>query len=98
MTVGTRAQVMRGTRDTTSGGLKKSDLKYNQDGRIVSKVKSSSAKRTAPPQLKHWRDAVSEVHQQPKYNGKFVPLKKGTQIYKDVKKVYKENLEQAGLA
>jgi|MDTG01.4.fsa_nt_gb hypothetical protein len=45
MTVGSRAQVMRGTKDKTSGGLTKGDLKYNSQGRIVSKKKSISAKK-----------------------------------------------------
>ena len=44
--VGTRAQVMHGTADHTSGGLTKRDLKYNKWGRIVSRKKSSMAKKT----------------------------------------------------
>ena len=43
--VGSRAQVMHGTADHTSGGLKKSDLKYNKYGRIVSRKKSQKAKK-----------------------------------------------------
>lgn len=39
--VGSRAQVMHGTADHTAGGLKKSDLKMNKWGRIVSRKKSS---------------------------------------------------------
>lgn len=45
MTTGTRAQVMNGSKDQTSGGLTKKDLKYNKQGRIVSKKKSLSAKK-----------------------------------------------------
>jgi hypothetical protein len=45
MSVGSRAQVMHGTADKTSGGLTKSDLKYNKAGRIVSKKKSVKAKK-----------------------------------------------------
>jgi hypothetical protein len=41
-TVGSRAQVMHGTADHTSGGLKKSDLKYNAYGKIVSKAASAA--------------------------------------------------------
>lgn len=44
--IGTRAQVMHGTADHTSGGLTKRDLKYNKWGRIVSRKKSSMAKKT----------------------------------------------------
>jgi hypothetical protein len=38
--VGSRAQVMHGTRTKTSGGLTKSALKQRKDGKIVSKAKS----------------------------------------------------------
>ncbi len=43
--VGSRAQVMHGTADHTSGGLTKGDLKYNKAGRIVSRKKSMKAKK-----------------------------------------------------
>jgi len=43
--LGSRAQVMHGTAHHTSGGLTKSDLKYNKHGRIVSRKKSAKAKR-----------------------------------------------------
>ena len=42
---GTRAQVMNGSARQTPGGLKKKDLKYNKNGRIVSKKQSARAKR-----------------------------------------------------
>ena len=42
---GSRAQVMNGTALRTPGGLRKKDLKYNKQGRIVSKKKSLRAKR-----------------------------------------------------
>jgi hypothetical protein len=40
--VGSRAQVMHGTAYKTKGGLKKSALKFNKHGKIVSRAKSSS--------------------------------------------------------
>jgi len=43
--IGTRAQVYHGTAFKTSGGLKKSDLIKNKNGRIVSKAKHFTAKR-----------------------------------------------------
>jgi hypothetical protein len=46
--VGSRAQVMHGTAEKTSygkSGLRKSDLKYNKQGKIVSKKMSDRAKR-----------------------------------------------------
>lgn len=42
MLVGSRAQVMHGTAYKTTGGLKKSGLKYNKHGGIVSTKKSNS--------------------------------------------------------
>jgi hypothetical protein len=44
--VGSRAQVMHNTAHHTTGGLTKRDLKYNKWGRIVSKKRSSLAKKT----------------------------------------------------
>ena len=46
LTIGSRAQVMHGTAKKTSGGLTKSQLKYNKQGKIVSKKASQSAKKS----------------------------------------------------
>jgi len=43
--VGSRAQVMHGNAKMTGGGLKKKDLKYNKQGKIVSKKMSAIAKK-----------------------------------------------------
>ena len=43
--VGSRAEVMHGTARHTSGDLTKKDLKYNKQGRIVSKRASEAGKR-----------------------------------------------------
>ena len=45
LTFGTRAQVMHGTAKKTTGGLTKSQLKYNKSGKIVSKKASEAAKK-----------------------------------------------------
>ncbi len=42
---GSRAKVMHGTAYKTSGGLKKSQLKKNKSGKIVSIKKSKTAKK-----------------------------------------------------
>jgi hypothetical protein len=52
MTVGTRAQVWHGTAKKTSGGLTKTDLMMNKHGRIVSKKKHASGKRTIKKLIK----------------------------------------------
>ncbi len=43
--VGSRAEVMHGNAQHTSGGLTKSQLKYNKHGEIVSVKQSNRAKR-----------------------------------------------------
>tara|TARA_B110000971_G_scaffold221987_1_gene272262 strand:- start:3617 stop:4633 length:1017 start_codon:yes stop_codon:yes gene_type:complete len=45
ITTGSRAQVMHGTAKKTSGGLTKKQLKYNKQGKIVSKKASALAKK-----------------------------------------------------
>ena len=42
---GTRAQVMHGTALKTTGGLRRNDLKYNKQRKIVSRVLSTKAKK-----------------------------------------------------
>ena len=44
-TIGSRRQVWNGTAKKTSGGLLKSDLMMNKNGRIVSKSKHNTAKK-----------------------------------------------------
>ena len=43
--IGSRAQVMHGNAKKTSGGLTKKQLKYNKQGKIVSKKASALAKK-----------------------------------------------------
>ena len=45
MLIGTRAQVWHGTAYKTSGGLTKSHIMQNKNGRIVSRSKHASAKK-----------------------------------------------------
>ena len=45
-TIGTRAKVWHGTAKKTSGGLTKTNLMMNKHGRIVSKRKHASGKKT----------------------------------------------------
>jgi hypothetical protein len=42
---GSRAEVMHGNKDCTTGGLTKKDLMYNKHGRIVSRKKHGLAKK-----------------------------------------------------
>ena len=84
--VGSRAQVLHGNARHTSGGLEKKDLMRNRNGSIVSRKNSARAKKKESPLLKIWRKSVSVVYDQPKYQGRFVALKKGTPFYKAVTK------------
>jgi hypothetical protein len=43
--IGSRAQVMHGNANKTSGGLTKKQLKYNKQGKIVSRKASALAKK-----------------------------------------------------
>ena len=45
-TIGSRAKVMHGNAKKTSGGLTKDKLKYNKQGKIVSKLASKRAKES----------------------------------------------------
>ena len=45
MTVGTKTQVYRGSRDRTPGNLKRADLTKNKFGKVVSRKASSLAKK-----------------------------------------------------
>lgn len=95
-TIGTRAQVMRGTADKTTGGLKKCDLKRNSAGAIVSKKQSARAKRCESPMLKLWRDSVKAMYADPRFCGGFVKIRKGTAFYREIKKEYERRLKKAG--
>ena len=93
--------VLNGSATSTSGGLHKSDLKRVTTGRgeskrtrIVPKVKSASAKKNMPPQLKLWRAALKEYGLLRK--GEFNIIKRGTADYNAVKTIYNKKLKKAG--
>ena len=77
----TRAKVLQGTCPTTVGGLKRESLKKNKYGKIVSKKKSISASKNP------WIKAVSLARKELGIVG-FVPIKKGTPLYKLAKEIY----------
>lgn len=93
-TVGSRASVIHGNAMKTSGGLTKSDLTRNKSGSIVSKKKSVGAGKKESPLLVEWRNSVTDAYKLPKYAGQFIPLKKGTPFYNDVKEIYAKRVEQ----
>ena len=66
--IGSRAQVWHGTKDETTGGLKKKDLTKNKHGSIVSKKKQALARRQ-----KHLEKAGYKPQK-----GKFVLMRKNS--------------------
>lgn len=63
MTTGSRANVMKGIATRTSGGLTRSDLKRNRQGRIVSVRASAAARQKLAnnPKFQHYIDAVKSA-------------------------------------
>merc|ERR1712144_65336 len=83
-----KALVFRGSKEKTSGGLKKSDLIKNANGKIVSKKASAVAKKRFGSTLKKWTDAVKAARKSLGLKG-FVAVKKGTPLYTKAKANYR---------
>ena len=97
---GQRRQVFKGRAKRTTGGLKKSDLIENKQGRIVPKKKSEAAKaryieRGNPVRI--WNEAVQDARKEMGIKG-FVPIKKGTELYKKAVEIalWNENFDYRG--
>merc|ERR1711963_1000943 len=57
-----KSSVFRGTKVKTSGGLKKTDLKKNKNGKVVSvKASAASKKRFAKSKAFKWSEAVGKA-------------------------------------
>merc|ERR1711918_57388 len=82
-----KAVVFRGLKEKTSGGMTKSDLIKNSAGRIVSKKKSFAAKKRFAKTIEGWLDAVQKARKELGVKG-FVPIKKGSALYKKAKEFY----------
>ena len=78
----TRNQVFDGEKAKTPSGLKKSDLKKNKRGRVVSRRKSNAAKRSY--------DANAEMKLWTKWSKKNGVPKKGSDIVKARRYVKRE--------
>merc|ERR1711904_729681 len=83
-----KALVFRGSKEKTSGGLKKSDLIKNANGKIVSKKASAVAKKRFGSTLKRWTDAVKAARKSLGLKG-CVAVKKGTPLYTKSKANYR---------
>jgi len=60
-----KSMVLRGTREKTSGGLKKTDLMRNKHGKVVSKKASAAAKKRSGK----WMAAVAKARAALKIKG-----------------------------
>merc|ERR1719506_943781 len=81
-----RSVVFKGRKEKTKTGLTKSDLVKNSQGRIVSK-KASAAGKKRYKNIKGWIEAVQKARKELGVKG-FVPIKKGSALYKKVKEFY----------
>merc|ERR1712146_335298 len=81
-----KASVFLGNKEKAIGGLKKTDLTKSKRGKIVSK-KSSAAGKKAYKFIKDWTAAVQKARKELGIKG-FVPIKKGSALYKKAKEFY----------
>merc|ERR1712224_689745 len=81
-----KSVVFRGTKAKTVGGLTKSDLVKNKNGKIVSKKLLANGKK-AYANIKGWTVAVQKARKALNVKG-FVAVKKGTPLYKKAKEFY----------
>ena len=70
--------VFRGTKEKTVGGMTASSLTKNKSGKVVSKKKSAMGKKNS------WMIACQKARKALKITG-FVPIKKGSELYKKAK-------------
>merc|ERR1712118_148845 len=79
-----KSSVFKGGKEKTVGGLTKSDLVKNSQGKIVSKKSSAAAKKRYAKTIKFWIEAVQKARKELGVKG-FVPIKKGSALYKKAK-------------
>merc|ERR1711964_747058 len=82
-----KAMVLRGSKERTVGGLKKTDLTKNKFGRIVSKKQSALAKSRFKSTLGPWTAAVKKARSALKVKG-FVAIKKGSPLFLKAREFY----------
>merc|ERR1712029_969165 len=89
---GARARVFAGTKAKTSGGLKKSSLMRNKDGRVVSKKMHAQGKK-AYKNVAKFANAVKAARKALGIKG-FVPIggktSKGQALLKKARSLYKK--------
>merc|ERR1712021_67574 len=88
-----KAMVLRGSKEKTSGGLKKDNLRKNKGGKIVSKKASDRAKKAyAGSALQKWAKACQAARKELGLKG-MVPMggktAQGRALYAKTKALYK---------
>merc|ERR1712167_435887 len=83
-----KSVVLRGTKEKTAGGLKKSDLFMNKRGKIVSKKQSALSKKRFAQTVGPGMQACKKARAALKIKG-FVAIKKGSPLYIKAKEFYK---------
>merc|ERR1719174_3693553 len=89
-----KSSVFRGSKVKTSGGLKKSDLTKNKNGKVVSKKSSAHGKKQYQKNgLAKFSKAVQQARKALGYKG-FVPIggktAKGQALLKKARSIYKK--------
>jgi len=89
-----KVSVFKGTKEKTSGGLKKSDLKKNKVGKIVSAKRSAATKKSVGyKKIVAWGSAFSKARKALGIKG-FVPCggktAQGKALYAKAKSFYKK--------
>merc|ERR1719421_1855062 len=82
-----RRAVWKGKLMKSKGGLNKSQLVKSKSGKIVGKKASANGKK-AYKRISGWTKACVAARKALKIKG-FVPIKKGTALYKKAKSLYK---------
>merc|ERR1719217_1035476 len=81
-----KSVVLRGGKEKTYTGLKKSDLMKTKTGKVVTKKQHAAGKK-AFKNIKGWCDAVQKARKELGMKG-FVAIKKGSSLYKKAKEIY----------
>ena len=84
-----KRRVWKGKATKTSSGLKKSQLVKNKHGKIVSAKKSKMGKANS------WVRSVSKARKEMGIV-KFMPVRKGTALYRRAKEIHEEMKMKAG--
>merc|ERR1719412_2186850 len=89
-----KSSVFRGTKVSTSGGLKKSDLTRNKQGKVVSKKGSAAGKRRYQKNgLAKWTTACQQARKQLNIKGFQViggKTAKGQALLKKARSIFKK--------